>query len=78
MSTEQEDTALLFELEEKITHRIREQIYMSFMGYQMAPGVMPNITPSQLHSTMASAMLNDNTFITQLAQRIGARLANMY
>jgi hypothetical protein len=36
MSTEQADAVLLLELEEKITHRIREQILICATGYEPA------------------------------------------
>jgi hypothetical protein len=79
MSTEQEDAALLLELEVKITRRIREQIYMMLNGYDIAPGLVSSpLDASVLRSTLASSPINNPHFVTELTKKIGAKMANVY
>ena len=79
MSTEQEDAALLFELQEKITTRIREQIFLAFNGYENTPGSIPTdaLSAPSLRGKMMSLLINDPYFISEITRKIGAKMANV-
>jgi hypothetical protein len=62
MSTEQEDAALLLELEEKITRRIREQILICATGYEPAA--------QDPESTKYSAGLVNDAIVTGVTMKI--------
>lgn len=80
MSTEQEDAAMLLELQQKITTRIREQIYMVLNGYDNEPGTIPEVslTAASLRGHMQSSILNAPHFITEITKKIGAKMANVF
>lgn len=88
MTTEQEDAAMLLELQEKITRRIREQIRLMIDGvydsgngpvptypdYGLEPGTMRN----SLFAHVATILLNDPSFITELTRKIGQKMATAH
>lgn len=78
MSTEQEDVALLLELQEKITRRIREQILAAFDGYEQAPGANTpiDLSASGMRDRMKWSLLNDHQFVTELTKRVGQKMQN--
>lgn len=80
MSTEQEDAAMLLELQEKITYRIREQVFAAFMGTESAPGTLTtyDLSPHGLRQSMQYALLNDPTFISEMTKRIGQKMQTVY
>lgn len=80
MSTEQEDAAMLLELEEKITRRIREQIYMMIWGMEGSPGnvSVASLTAADLRGSLRNMLVNDPGFVTELTKKIGAKMANVY
>jgi hypothetical protein len=63
MSTEQEDAAMLLELEAKITHRIREQIMTAFNGY--------DATGSDLEGAYTAKVMSD-ALINGIAFRVAS------
>lgn len=79
MSTEQEDAAMLLELQEKITTRIREQIYLAFNGYENTPGSIHTdaLTAPSLRGKLLSMLANDPYFISEITKKIGAKMANV-
>lgn len=79
MSTEQEDAAMLLELQEKITTRIREQIFLAFNGYENTPGSVPadSLTAPALRGKVMSMLVNDPYFIAEITRKIGAKMANV-
>lgn len=78
MSTEQEDAAMLLGLEQKITHRIREQILGAFAGVDYDIGSTTNpLTSSTLKLQMQNTLINDPYFITEIARKIGGKLTNV-
>lgn len=79
MTTEEENVAMMLELEDKITRRIREQIYMVLYGMESAPGT---ITASALNShdlrnLLRQQIINDPYTIAELTKKIGAKMANV-
>lgn len=84
MSTEQEDVAMLLELEEKITRRIREQIRNTIDGRAGGTAELHDslLDPTAMHislvMTVKNALLNDNYFIAQMTQKIGQRMSMTY
>ena len=84
MSTEQEDAVLLLELEEKITHRIREQIRMMADGIDQGMGPLhpslcsPSAARWALIQNIRQTLLNDPNFITEITKRIGQRMTTIY
>ena len=79
MSTEQEDAAILLELEEKITRRIREQLFMVFLGVNGEPGSVSSASLDihSLRGTLRSSIINDPYVITELTKKIGTKMANV-
>lgn len=79
MSTEQEDAAMLLELEEKITRRIREQIHSAIYGSELQPGSVSHhaLSALELRSALKNSILNDPYLITELTKKIGAKMANV-
>lgn len=85
MSTEQEDTALLFELEKKIEHRIRRQIMIAFIGYE-TPDTDPEgkYTASLMNETMINAVamrvMASPIFATNITKAVVQKLStvNLY
>lgn len=84
MSTEQEDVAMLLELEAKITRRIREQIRNMIDGRtdgaaELHDSLLDPIAMNiSLAMTVKNALLNDNYFIAQMTQKIGQRMSHTY
>ena len=83
MSTEQEDVAMLLELEEKITRRIRAQIRNMIDGRADSLELHDSLLePTAMHITLAmnvkNALLNDDYFIAQMTQKIGHRMSMTY
>ncbi len=79
MSTEQEDAAMLLELEEKITRRIREQIYLVMHGHEAKPGAVTGpLDASIMRSALVSSLINNPHFVTEFTKKIGAKMANVY
>ena len=79
MSTEQEDAAMLLELEQKITRRIREQIYAVAYGVEVVPGSVPDteLSAPSMRYVMRQFTLNDPGYITEITKKIGAKMANV-
>lgn len=85
MSTEQEDTALLLELEHKITHRIRKEVLTMARGFENTPQwadseavlsddkMLPQIK-SQFIEHLAVALVNNPTFMTTLVRGFGDKM----
>ena len=82
MSTEQEDAAMLLELQEKITHRIREQILVCAMGFE--PG-MPDpegtrYSAGQINdafvSSIASKLVSHPTFVSNMTKAIASKITS--
>lgn len=80
MSTEQEDAAMLLELQEKITRRIREQIFMMIWGMEESPGNVSagSLTSARLRGSLRDMLVNDPGFVTELTKKIGTRMTNVY
>lgn len=81
MSTEQEDAAMLLELNEKITHRIREQIVVCVQGYEQNYGsesLDAPIVRTKLITDISMYLINSPGFITELTKKIGAKMANVH
>jgi hypothetical protein len=85
MSTEQEDTALLFELEKKIEHRIRRQIMIAFNGYE-TPDTDPEGTytasfmSEALITAVSMRVMSSPGFATNITKAVVQKLStvNMY
>lgn len=86
MTTDQEDAAMLLELQEKITDRIRGQIRLMidsaygtlstpqpYNASLLDPGVMNNA----LMQNIRQQLLNDSYFITELTKRIGQKMTTL-
>lgn len=80
MSTEQEDAVLLLELEEKITNRIREQIFAVANKAAPVAGTTTavDLRPDMLHRALAFSLLNDPVFMTEVTKRVGQRMTNIF
>ena len=80
MSTEQEDIALLFELEKKIEQRIREQIYFVIWGMEAPAGSVSSVSLNapDLRISLRNMLVNDPGFVTELTKKIGAKMTNIY
>ncbi len=86
MSTEQEDVALLLELQEKITNRIREQIMICATGFE--PGIPhpegTRFTASQINDAFVAAvamkLTSHPTFVNNITKAIAHKVitATMY
>lgn len=79
MSTEQEDVAMLLELEEKITRRIRAQIRNMIDGRSDSAELHDSLLdPTAMNiilmQNVKNALLNDGYFISQMTQKIGQRM----
>jgi hypothetical protein len=83
MSTEQEDAAMLLELEAKITHRIREQIMTALNGYESV-GSDPEGTYTA--KVMNDALINGIAFrvasspalVTNITKAVIQKLSSTY
>lgn len=79
MTTEEENVAMMLQLEEKITRRIREQIYIAVVGNEFQPGSITGALDAySLHSALRSNLINDPAFITEVTKKIGSKMANIY
>ena len=81
MSTEQEDAAMLLELNEKITHRIREQVAICVQGYESDLTLDPlDATAMRLKVSqeIAFALLNNPSFITNITKAVIQKLSSTY
>lgn len=78
-TTEQENVAMMLELEEKITRRIREQIYLVIHGHEAQPGAVTGyLDASNMRSALISSLVNNPAFITEITKKIGSKMANVY
>jgi hypothetical protein len=78
MSTEQEDTALMLQLEEKITARIRTEIRDVILGVDAGPYDAGSLTSQVLHERLMEEvrvrMQNDSAFARAMANTMATRL----
>ena len=80
MSTEQEDAAMLLELQEKITQRIREQIISAIDGVDKLPGTIfeHELTAFAMYDRLMRSLVNNPVFVTEMAKRIGQKMNSIY
>jgi len=79
MTSEEANVAMMLELEEKITRRIREQIYMAADGNEFEPGTLPvTLDAYSLHNALRANLFNDEIFISAITKKIGSKMANIY
>lgn len=79
MTTEEENVAMMLQLEEKITRRIREQIYMVLYGMESEPGTIADsaLGAYDLRNLLRQAIINDPYSVAELTKKIGAKMANV-
>jgi len=78
MSTEQEDAAMLLELNEKITHRIREQLVICVQGYEQDYSGEPlsiSVVRNKLVSDLSLHLVNNPVFITNITKAVIQKLS---
>jgi hypothetical protein len=80
MSTEQEDAAMLLELQEKITRRIREQIISAIDGVAPLPGTISEeeLTAFAMQDRLMRSLVNNPAFVIEMTKRIGQKMNNIY
>lgn len=80
MSTEQEDAAMLLELQEKITRRIREQIIAAIDGVDPLLAAIPEheLTAFAMRDRLMRSLVNNPAFVTELTKRIGQKMNHIY
>jgi hypothetical protein len=71
---------MLLELQEKITYRIREQLIAMIDGADPLYGTTSpaDMRASSLHTRLKWSLLNDPTFISEMAKRIGQKMQTVY
>ena len=71
------DVALMMELEGKINQRIKDVMYESVIGYTpTVPSTTSNIQYA-IAQGVKNSLLNDSSFVTELAKRIGQKMQNI-
>ena len=71
------DVALMMELEGKINQRIKDVMYESMVGYTpTVPATTPNIQYAMAQG-VKNSLLNDSSFVMELAKRIGQKMQNI-
>ncbi len=79
MTTEEENVAMMLELEAKITHRIREQIWLVMHGHEAQPGAVHGpLDAGTMRGALVSSLINNPAFITEVTKKIGSKMANIY
>lgn len=73
------DVTLMVELEEKITQRIRKELFVSVANF---PPLNPdNIKASEVNNALLmlirGAVINDQWTVTELTKKIGAKMSNV-
>lgn len=73
------NTAMMLELEEKITRRIREQIFAVMNGVEPEPGTASayDLSIAGLRLAMQRGLLNDQYFIRELVRVVGQKMASI-
>ena len=74
------DTALMLELEEKITRRIREQIFGVMNGVEPVSGTMSayDLSIGGIQHAMQVSLLNNPHFIRELTKAVGQKMASIF
>jgi hypothetical protein len=77
MDTQESDAAMLLELNEKITHRIREQIVVCMQGFEQDYAGEPldiSFVRNKIVSDLAMHLLQNSTFITSITKAVVQKL----
>ena len=81
MNEDQEaaNTALMLELEEKITRRIREQIFAVMNGVEPLSGTTSayDLSIGGLQHAMQVSLLHNSHFIRELARAVGQKMTTI-